>query len=386
MANVYRNAYLVVHAANSDADVAGFLRRRSTPDIAFWECEAMRACEDGDAVDQKGGHLKRLCRTANIPDSVFARPDRDAATELEQKVNWIDWHRMIENYTARSITKHTDRLPALSGLAQAVVRETGGEYIAGLWKSGLLEGLLWCRARSAQVLYHTPEYVAPSWSWASLAGPVQFPAYSWYTQRAQWKATMSNLEPLAKYLGHLVVLKDQDSYGRVKGGNLWLNAPLLPVVSIRSRPSQPPVLHFLFGQEPARSEVADLVYEIKMDGGSIWIEGGFDDPGYSIGPSTLGLFIVFLARLPHVLEQGFVEHRFGLLLKKGLDDGYMRVGFIDGVVLKKSSFLDTIRGRATFSIVGYPRPYKEDDMYEVDLHNDLAGDPLKLGNTRVMIE
>lgn len=346
----------------------------------------MRACEDGDAVPQVGGHLKRLCRTANISPAVFARPDRDAATEQEQKVNWIDWYRMIENYTARSITKHTDRLPALSGLAQAVVRETGGEYIAGLWKSGLLEGLLWCRARSAQVLHPTPEYVAPSWSWASLAGPIQFPVYNWYTQRAQWKAKMSDLEPLAEYLGHSVILQNQDSYGRMKGGRLVLNAPLLPVLGVRSRLSQPPVLHSLFGQEPARSEVADVVFEVKTDGGSIWIEGGFDDPRHSIGPSTSGLFIVFLARLPHVLEQGFVEQRFGLLLKSDFKDDYVRVGFVDGVVLKKPSFLDTLKGRSMFSIVGYPRPYKEDDIYEIDRHNDLARDPLNLGKMKVMID
>ncbi|KAL2131291.1 hypothetical protein VTI74DRAFT_5297 [Chaetomium olivicolor] len=447
MANVYRNAHLVLNAANSDADMAGFLRRRSMPDTvvlpssatgeqhlrlrllppegrrwsdspgldnlteepvssrawclqerylpvralqygthqAFWECGSVRASEDGDAVAQEGDHLDHICRTANIPGSVFSRPERDPPTELEHKVNWVGWYRMIENYTTRTITKHTDRLPALSGLAQAVVRKAGGEYMAGLWKSGLLEGLLWCRARSGQILYHTPEYVAPTWSWASLAGPVQFPVYSWYTNRAQWKAKMSDLEPLAEYLRHSTAQQSQDPYGMLKTGRLSLKAPLLPVVAFQPRQTQVPILYSLFGQAPGRSEVADLVFKTKTGAGSIWIEGGFDNPDDSIEVLSGGLFVAFLARLPHVLEEGFVEQRFGLLLKADGKGGYVRVGFIDGVLLKKSSLLDTIRGRGLFSVVGYPRPYREDDIYEVDRHNDLATDPLRLEKLEVPI-
>jgi hypothetical protein len=438
MANVYRNAHLVLNAANGDADKVGFLRprviqnavrlplsapgqqqlclqlqppegrrwfdptgpdhlaaepislrawclqERSLPLRAlqygssqmFWECESMRASEDGDGILQNGGHLKRLWTTGHIADSVFARSDREPISEVKQKVNSVDWYRMVEDYTARSITKHTDRLPALSGLAQAVVRVTGGEYLAGLWKSALLEGLLWCKARPGQVLTATPEYVAPSWSWASVVGPVQFPIYTWYTKRAVWKAKMADFEPLAEYVSHSTVKRDLDPYGKLEDGCLTLRAPVLPVVSVRQRQSQAPRVHDVFGQEPARSEVADIAVQLETNSGSIWIEGGFDNPDITIDPAEL--FVVFLTRLPHVLEEGFVEHRFGLILQS-LDNGtqYRRAGFIDGVVLKKS-ILDAVRGRGMFSIVGYPRPYEEGDIYEVTRDNDLASDPLKL--------
>ncbi|KAK4156994.1 a97f8ef6-a9b0-4f8b-8fdf-2c72f37eda9e [Chaetomidium leptoderma] len=458
MANVYRNAHLVINAANSDADKTGFLRprggvsnmvrlpplsapgsklqlylqllppegrrwsdpatgpdnlsgepissrawclqERSLPVRAlqygshqtFWECERMRASEDGDAVLQDGGgggHLKRLCKTGNMmPNrSVFAPPDddREPDSELEQKVNWVDWYRMVEDYTARRITKHTDRLPALSGLAQAVARDTGAEYLAGSWKSGLLEGLLWCRAQpGGHGLTATPEYVAPSWSWASVVGAVQFPIYTWYTQRARWKGRMADFEPLADYLEHSVVKRDLDPYGRLERGLLSLRAPLLSVLGIQPRLPQAPTLHSLFGQAPSRSEVADIVVQLKTGSRTVWIEGGFDNPVATRDATKL--FVMFLARLPHVLEKGFVEHRFGLLLER-LDGGgkqYRRVGFVDGVILKKS-IRDIFKGRGMDSIVGYPRPYEEGDIDQGTRDNDLASDPLMLGRDEVTI-
>jgi hypothetical protein len=374
---------------------------------AFWECERLRASEAGDAVPQTrggGGQLQRLCRTAatTTTHSVFSRPEgegeREPVNEPEQRVRWVDWHRMVEDYTARGITRHTDRLPALSGLAQAVVRETstgeggggGDQYLAGLWRTGLLEGLLWCKARPGQVLAPAPEYVAPSWSWAAVTGDgggVQFPVYTWYAQRAQWKARMADFEALAEYVGHGLVPRDGDPYGRLEeGGWLTIRAPLLEVVAVRERQGRAPVLRALFGQAPGRSEVGDVVVGMRGGGGGkIWIEGGFDCPGVAADAASLSLFVVLLTRLPHVLDEGFVEHRFGLILER-LDGGaqYRRVGFVDGVVLDKS-MLDAVRGRGMFSIVGYPRPYKEDDTYEVVRLNDLASDPLMLGKVEVTI-
>lgn len=369
----------------------------------FWACERARAGENGDAVLQMraagggggeggeggGGQLKRLCVSGNIGVSVFTRgAERDPAKEGVAAVNWVGWHRMLEDYSARSITKHTDRLPALAGLALAVGRETGGsssgeDYLAGIWRTGLLEGLLWCRARAEQALQPTPEYVAPSWSWAAVVGPVQFPLYEWYTRRALWKARMADFEALAEYCGHEMVKKDQDPYGRVDRGSLSLRAPLLRVMSIRPRPVQAPVLRSLFGHAPARSEVADVVVQMKLMSGSVWVEGGFDNRGAVT--DVANLVVVFLCRLPHVLEEGFVEQLFGLILEPvGGSERYQRVGFIDGVVLSKS-VLGALRGHGMFSIVGYSRPFEKGDIYESVRDNDLAEDPLQLEKTEVTI-
>ncbi|KAL2198563.1 hypothetical protein P885DRAFT_59121 [Corynascus similis CBS 632.67] len=165
-------------------------------------------------------------------------------------------------------------------------------------------------------------------------------------------------------------------------GRRWLDpemdSPLLPVLSTRPRPVQAPALYSLFWQAPGRSEVADIVVQMKVGGSgkkSVWVVGGFDRP--DAVKDSAKLFVAMLARLPHVLEEGFIEQRFGLLLKQLGDDSrrYKRVGFIDGVVLQKS-LLGAIRGHGMFTIVGYARPFQKDDIYEVERDNDLASTPL----------
>ncbi|TVY22392.1 hypothetical protein LHYA1_G008428 [Lachnellula hyalina] len=84
-----------------------------------------------------------------------------------------NWHRVIEQYSSLSLTKQTDRLPALSGLA---IRSSPvlGEYLAGLWKHSFISDLLWRINKLEHDIVRPTEYIAPSWSWASVAGPVSF--------------------------------------------------------------------------------------------------------------------------------------------------------------------------------------------------------------------
>lgn len=59
------------------------------------------------------------------------------------------WIQIIQNYTSRHLSKSTDALPALSGLASEFHRATGDTYLAGLWKSNIIEGLSWVSRISA---------------------------------------------------------------------------------------------------------------------------------------------------------------------------------------------------------------------------------------------
>lgn len=49
---------------------------------------------------------------------------------------------MLEEYAKLLLTFGKDRLPALSGLAARVARETGDTYVAGFWRQDLVLGLL----------------------------------------------------------------------------------------------------------------------------------------------------------------------------------------------------------------------------------------------------
>ncbi len=78
-----------------------------------------------------------------------------------------EWYRLIGMYSKLKLTKHTDKLPAIAGIARQIQQRTGDIYLAGLWKSDLQRGLQWwCNPPSVLVKPSTPQ--APSWSWAAL--------------------------------------------------------------------------------------------------------------------------------------------------------------------------------------------------------------------------
>lgn len=85
----------------------------------------------------------------------------------------------MENYSARKLSFRDDKLPAVAGIAQIMHRHFGGDYGAGLWKEDLARGLCWATeiesddandviASSREEPQEPTDYIAPSWSWASL--------------------------------------------------------------------------------------------------------------------------------------------------------------------------------------------------------------------------
>ncbi|KAK6414484.1 hypothetical protein LTR95_017717 [Oleoguttula sp. CCFEE 5521] len=83
-------------------------------------------------------------------------------------------------YTRGNLTFETDTLPAIAGVAETLVKDRCDNYLAGLWESELPHALGWCS--------HVPlnphfglhgntrplEFIAPTWSWASVKGPVSY--------------------------------------------------------------------------------------------------------------------------------------------------------------------------------------------------------------------
>ncbi|KAJ3562781.1 hypothetical protein NPX13_g8437 [Xylaria arbuscula] len=81
------------------------------------------------------------------------------------------WNNLVREYSNCALTFANDKLLAFSGIADLFRQITGDQYIAGLWRSNLLHLLDWwvdqprCRA--------SEDYRAPSWSWASVGGPIR---------------------------------------------------------------------------------------------------------------------------------------------------------------------------------------------------------------------
>jgi hypothetical protein len=177
----------------------------------FWECREESCAEDGDFVIRSGNYLDQIKRTASIETTVFGpRPCGDA------EVNYRGWYEMVRKYMACFLTKGSDRLPALSGLAKAVAESSGDDYCAGIWRQGMIEGLLWCKDWEGDGFFtKSAGYRAPSWSWAAVNGSVDFIVYSFY-QRCQWKRGIADYEALASYIAHYGDAEGKTCIGALK--------------------------------------------------------------------------------------------------------------------------------------------------------------------------
>ncbi|KAK2603120.1 hypothetical protein N8I77_009600 [Diaporthe amygdali] len=82
------------------------------------------------------------------------------------------WDMLCQSYSEKKLSFVGDKVVALSGLAQefqAMLPED--TYVAGMWRSLLPQSLLW-RSADASGRIDSDKYIAPSWSWLSIDGPV----------------------------------------------------------------------------------------------------------------------------------------------------------------------------------------------------------------------
>jgi hypothetical protein len=91
----------------------------------------------------------------------------------------IKWYNIVTQYVERHLAFESDRLIALSGIAEQFGMLFGGqdEYISGFWKNDLCHGLCWrfwkgfsWGLRDAASLQKSPSF--PSWSWCAMRRPV----------------------------------------------------------------------------------------------------------------------------------------------------------------------------------------------------------------------
>ncbi|KAH7087535.1 heterokaryon incompatibility protein-domain-containing protein, partial [Paraphoma chrysanthemicola] len=162
-----------------------------------WECETVTRSEYGDEDWQSESNM-----------TVAHNPVK--ALHLDSKSGWKEF---VETYSALKFTKTTDRLPALAGIVTREMRRRVDDvYVAGMWKSTLLDDL------ASYSLTESPRaHGVPTWSWACYLGHV-----SW-------------LSPLAKRtaeLLHLDLTYDGPAQmGTVHGAGIRIRGPTLSLAA-----------------------------------------------------------------------------------------------------------------------------------------------------------
>ncbi|KAL3430190.1 heterokaryon incompatibility protein-domain-containing protein [Aspergillus tetrazonus] len=142
------------------------------------------ACQGGLSCECGGGsiapHFKPVPTVMNVaklktlselkPDVGGGGLVGDDFTMLIYR-NWVD---IVVSYAKLDITVPSDRLPAISATAKTVSRNMKSEYLAGIWRATLMEGLLWYvrgRPSRPRPAWGDRDWRAPSWSWASIDAP-----------------------------------------------------------------------------------------------------------------------------------------------------------------------------------------------------------------------
>jgi hypothetical protein len=128
----------------------------------LWECRDSVTCECGFLAGLNTNSIDKIRHHRSL-----------AAGALSRRQHTAKWHDLVSAYSTLKLTQGADKLPALSGLASQLNRAVGDGYVAGLWRSSLIDDMLW----ETQVLDPLPrpkEWRAPSWSWASVDGTVTY--------------------------------------------------------------------------------------------------------------------------------------------------------------------------------------------------------------------
>lgn len=133
---------------------------------------------------------------------------------------WKPWKDIIAVYSTSDLSYKTDRLLALSSLAQRMPESIFGKYLAGLWTGNLIDQLAW--GHNVHDKLSRPEhYIAPSFSWASVCGgPIRW-YYSDYLRSS--RRTAQIIETSTK-------LANVDPMGAVKEGFIRMKARVFSAI------------------------------------------------------------------------------------------------------------------------------------------------------------
>ncbi|KAN0108862.1 HET domain containing protein [Hyaloscypha variabilis] len=124
----------------------------------------------------------------------------------KQRVHEILWPEVVEQYSRCRLTFQRDKLVAISGVAREIQIHTRDQYVAGMWRSGLEQSLLWSTdvPINDSKFSNSPENPpckAPSWSWVSVYNSASLPA----TQAPQHRLQVQVLD--------ICIPPDEDPFG-----------------------------------------------------------------------------------------------------------------------------------------------------------------------------
>ncbi|GAP83086.2 putative flavin-containing monooxygenase [Rosellinia necatrix] len=210
------------------------------PDEVTWRCATASRCE---CQPQPHGKVVHEPLDTELPREI----DTDNLKEY--------WREVVEQYTQRQLTFHSDRLAALAGIAsRAHSTSPDVRYYAGLWSDTLPSTLLWTVERRIEYgrfwdfdSRRVEPRIAPTWSWASVTGHVSFLFWKRNFGRGRWADGPPDMSVIA--VDCLPAGRNQ--YGAVHDAKLTVEGYLC---NVRIRLTGGSKWHFPFKMEARRSD------------------------------------------------------------------------------------------------------------------------------------
>jgi hypothetical protein len=74
------------------------------------------------------------------------------------------WRSILQDYTNQELTKETNKLAAISAIAEALAPHFGCDYLARLWRRNLVYDLMWTADELGFTMLKVSNSGSPSWS------------------------------------------------------------------------------------------------------------------------------------------------------------------------------------------------------------------------------
>ena len=136
----------------------------------YWDCLSVNASESFP-----GGIPGFYDADLKLEDlRFFKNAVLGTSNRLPSKARLYDsWKKIVEIYSERKMTKETDKVAALLGVAQAASTFFEDQFLVGLWRKQLWRDLLWW-VKKPETAVRPTNFAAPSWSWASIIAPISY--------------------------------------------------------------------------------------------------------------------------------------------------------------------------------------------------------------------
>ncbi|KAE9368337.1 HET-domain-containing protein [Stipitochalara longipes BDJ] len=224
-----------------------------TKETIRWECSCLKASLRYPWDDKSSFYTEVFNHGDARWRDAYSGTNMNARDDIE-----ILWQMMACKFMDRKLTFQSDVLPAISGMAKLAQQSTGDQYLAGLWKSTLLRGLLWESNWDQNYMTVRPrEYLAPSWSWASIIGSI----HCFRFNDSNNSVDLSNLGPVQrpKIVEANTEPSGIDPFGRLRNGFIRLEG-VLKIAQVRG-PKQDTFSISLQVWDDEK-KVGDLVYDV----------------------------------------------------------------------------------------------------------------------------